>query len=158
MFSPRLLACGLALCITSAYAQQFTAGDIVVERPWARATPKGASVGAGYMVVRNKGQAPDTLTGIASDIAAAAQMHETKSQGGVMSMDEVARLAIPPGGAVMFKPGAYHVMFVDLKAPLKKGEHFKATLTFEHAGPIAVDFAIEGIGASAPSMPGMDMK
>jgi len=155
---PRILACALTLCSTAVLAQQYAAGDVVVEHPWARATPKGASVGAGYLTVRNTGAAAEILTGISADIAGSAQMHETRNQGGVMSMQPVERLTIPPGGAVAFRPGAYHVMFLDLKAPLKKGEHFKAVLTFEHAGAVPVDFAVEAIGASAPSMPGMEMK
>jgi periplasmic copper chaperone A len=163
MHSIRLLALATALFAPFASAQQFTAGDIVVDHPWARATPKGATVGAGYLTVRNNGRAADALTAIESDAAGSAQMHESKMDGGVMRMDEISSLSIPPGGAVVFKPGGYHVMFVDLKAPLKKGRHFSATLNFEHAGKVAVDFTIEGPGASAPaksteSMPGMEMK
>jgi copper(I)-binding protein len=163
MLHARRLAFAAILVATSAAAQQFAAGDMVVEHPWARATPKGASVGAGYMMLRNKGGAADRLTAIASDVANAVEMHETKTHGGVTSMDAIPALTIPAGGSVAFKPGAYHLMFVGLKAPLNKGDHVKALLTFEHAGPIAADFAVEGIGApapggAAPSMPGMDMK
>ena len=51
-------------------------------------------------------------------------------------------------------------MFTGLKRPLVKGESVKATLTFEHAGAVAVDFAVQGVGGAAPSdgMKGMDMK
>jgi periplasmic copper chaperone A len=147
----------------SASAQQFAVGDMIVEHPWARATPKGSSVGAGYMILRNKGGAADILTAIASDVASAVEMHETKTRGGVTSMDAIPALTIPAGGSVAFRPGAYHVMFVGLKAPLKQGDHLRAMLTFEHAGTIAADFTIEAIGAAAPggsmpSMPSMDMK
>jgi periplasmic copper chaperone A len=163
MHSIRLLALATALFASCASAQQFTAGDIVVDHPWARATPKGATVGAGYLTLRNNGSAADALAAIESDTAGSAQMHESKMDGGVMRMDEISSLSIPPGGAVIFKPGGYHVMFVDLKAPFRKGGHFSATLTFEHAGKVAVDFTIEGLGASAPAksmeaMPGMEMK
>ena len=39
------LALVLALSAMPALAQEFKAGDIVIEKPWARATPKGADVG-----------------------------------------------------------------------------------------------------------------
>ena len=155
MHSIRHLALATALFATCASAQQFVAGDIVVDHPWARATPKGATVGAGYSTLRNNGSAADALTAIESDAAGSAQVHESKMDGGIMRMDGISSLSIPPGGAVVFKPGGYHVMFVDLKAPFRKGGHFSATLKFEHAGKVAVDFAIEGAGASAP---GMEMK
>ena len=152
MFFTRRLALAAALFAASASAQQAGAGDIVIERPWARATPKGASVGAGYMIVRNNGGAPDSLTSIVTQAAGTVEMHETKSAGGVMRMDAVAALAIPPGGAIVFRPGGYHLMFTGLKAPFKQGEHVKALLTFEHAGKVAVDFTVEAAGAPAPAM------
>ena len=50
-------------------------------------------------------------------------------------------------------------MFTDLKAPLVKGQTVKGTLNFENAGPVDVEFSIEGMGASAASdMDHMNMK
>jgi copper(I)-binding protein len=34
----------------------------------------------------------------------------------------VPRLELPPGKTVELKPGGYHMMLVDLKRPLKKGD------------------------------------
>ncbi len=45
-------------------------------------------------------------------------------------------------------PGGYHLMFIDLTRQPRKGENFPATLTFEKAGSVTVDFAVEGIGES----------
>ena len=58
-----------------------------------------------------------------------------------------------PKVVVALKAGGYHLMFIDLKRQPKKGETFPATLTFEKAGPVTVDFAVEGLG----EMGGMDM-
>jgi len=52
--------------------------------------------------------------------------------------------------AVMLEPGSYHVMFNDLKRPLKQGKHFSATFFFEKAGKMDVTFEVQGIGAGAP--------
>lgn len=60
-------------------------------------------------------------------------------------------LVIKPGETVTLKPGGYHLMFLDLKAPLKKGEPVKGTITFERAGPVTIEFDVEGIGAQGPS-------
>ena len=80
-----------------------------------------------------------------------------------MKMRMLAKgLEIKPGETVTVKPSGYHVMLMGLKHQLMQGEHFKATLEFEKAGKVDVDFAIEGIGAQAPggehAMPGMKMK
>jgi hypothetical protein len=53
-------------------------------------------------------------------------------------------------------------MFLGLKKQLMLGEHVKATLQFEKAGAVDVDFTVEGIGAQSggrgPAMPGMPMQ
>jgi periplasmic copper chaperone A len=152
------LALALAASAAPAFAQEFKAGDVVVEKPWARATPKGADVGAGYLTILNKGAAPDSLTGGAADFATV-EIHEMKSENGVMQMRQITDgLAIPAGGSVTFAPGGYHIMFTHLAHPLTKGETVKATLNFEHAGPVAVEFKVVGVGApNAGGMKGGDM-
>jgi copper(I)-binding protein len=151
------LALALAASAAPAIAQEFKAGDIVVEKPWARATPKGAEVGAGYLTILNKGATADRLTGGAADFATV-EIHETKSENGVMQMRQLTGgLDIPAHGSVGFAPSGYHIMFTHLAQPLTKGQSIKATLNFEHAGPIAVEFKVVGVGASGGGMKGGDM-
>jgi periplasmic copper chaperone A len=152
------LALVLALSAGSALAQEFKAGDIVVEKPWARATPKGAEVGGGYLVVQNKGATPDRLTGGSADFANV-EIHEMKSENGVMQMRQLKDgLNIPARGSVALLPGGYHLMFTHLTHPLTKGESVKATLNFEHAGPVEVEFNVMGIGAAGTGGAGGAMK
>ena len=146
-----------------AQAADVTAGSLKISALWARATPKGASVGGGYMTVTNNGTASDRLIGGSADVARSFEVHEMKMDGGVMKMRPVANgIEIKPGQTVTLEPSGYHVMLVGLKQQLKQGEHFKATLEFAKAGKIDVDFTVEGIGAksggSAPGMGGMQMK
>ena len=150
------LALALALSAAPALAQAFKAGDIVIEKPWARATPKGAEVGGGYLTIENKGATPDRLTGGTADFAHV-EVHQMKSVNGVMEMRELKEgLAIPAHGSVALSPGGYHLMFTHLAHPLTKGESVKATLNFEHAGPVEVEFNVAGIGAAGPGgMKGM---
>jgi periplasmic copper chaperone A len=151
------LALALALSAAPALAQEFKGGDIVIEKPWARATPKGAEVGSGYLTIQNKGAAPDRLTGGSADFATV-EVHQMSSANGVSQMRELKDgLAIPAHGSVGFSPGGYHLMFTHLTHPLTKGESVKATLNFEHAGPIEVEFGVMGIGASGAGMGGMKM-
>lgn len=158
-----LAAAGLALALalaSPAAAQEFKAGDLTVERPWSRATPAGAQVAGGYMVIRNAGSAPDRLLSVASDISGKAEIHTMAvDDKGVMTMRMVeGGLEIPAGGTVELKPGGYHLMFIGLKAPPKEGEGFAAMLTFEKAGELAVEFAVTGMGGGAPAGMGATMK
>ena len=131
-----------------AQAEDVTVGSLKISAAWARATPKGASIGGGYMKITNSGAAPDRLVGGSTDAANRFEVHEMSMDNGVMKMRPVSTgLEIKPGQTVELKPGGYHVMFVGLKQQLKQGDHFNAQLMFEKAGKVDVDFAVEGIGA-----------
>jgi copper(I)-binding protein len=145
-----------------AQAEDVTLGSLKISAAWARATPKGASVGGGYMKITNTGAAPDRLIGGSTDVASRFEIHEMKMDNGVMKMRPVTDgLEIKPGQTVELKPGGYHAMLVGLRQQLEQGQHFKATLEFVKAGKIDVNFAVEGIGAQSPAsagggaMPGM---
>jgi periplasmic copper chaperone A len=156
----------LSLAALPALAQQFKGGDITIDKAWSRATPKGAAVGAGYLVIHNHGATADKLTGGSADFAAGVSVHEMTKDNGIMRMRELTSgLEIPANGEIVLSPGAYHIMFTGLKQPLEKGASVKASLTFEHAGSIAVEFSVGGVGAAGPdgtgkpddSMKGMKM-
>ena len=153
--------CGIAafaafLFIGAAMAQPgpapIKAGALQIEAPWLRATPGGAKVGAGYLRITNTGSEADRLTGASMPLAARGEVHEMTMQNGVMHMAALAQgLAIPPGKTVELKPGGFHLMFLDLKGPLKQGDTVDVTLTFEKAGSVAVPFPVQGLGG-APHM------
>jgi periplasmic copper chaperone A len=155
------LAAALALTAAPAFAQQFKTGDLVVEQPWTRATPKGADVAVGYLLVRNNGAEADKLMGGSADFANSVEVHEMSMTNGVMKMRQATDgLEIPAKGFLALRPNSYHLMFQGLKRQLTAGETVKATLTFQHAGAVAVDFKVNGVGAKQPgsdSMGGMKM-
>ncbi len=136
--------------VMPAAAEDVTIGTLTISASWARATPKGAAVGGGYMTITNSGATSDRLIGGTSDISRRFEMHEMSVDKGVMKMRELAQgLEIKPGEKVEFKPGGYHVMLMGLKQQLVQGQTFKATLQFEKAGKVEVTFAIEGLGAQS---------
>ena len=140
---------------TVAAAQQFKAGTLVIEQPWARATPGGAKVAGGYMTIVNTGPESDRFLGGSMPLAGRFEVHEMKVEDGIMKMREVrGGLEIGPGQKVEFKPGGYHLMFMDLSAPLKQGETVKGQLRFEKAGTVDVEFKVEAVGAQGRRGPG----
>jgi copper(I)-binding protein len=144
-------AAAIASAVSPAVGQQFNAGDITIDQPWARSTPKGASVGGGYLTISNAGAQPDTLLGGSADFCGAVQVHQMSMTGGVMRMRQLtAGLEIPAKGRVALTPGGYHLMFFGLKRPLVKGETVKVALSFAHAGTVPVDFKVAGIGDMGP--------
>jgi copper(I)-binding protein len=140
------------LTVGAGLAHEFQKGSITVERPWSRATPGGAKVAAGYLTIENDGSEPDRLVSATAEIAGHTGIHQMSMKDGVMEMRELKDgLPVPADASVKLEPNSYHLMFTDLKEPLKEGEEFSGTLTFEKAGTVDVTFEVEGIGAAGPT-------
>ena len=106
------------------------------------------------MTITNNGKTPDRVSCVSSDVSAECQIHTMTMDNGVMKMRPVeGGLEIKPGETVTFKPGILHVMLLKLKHPLEQGNTVKATLKFDSAGTVDVDYPIAAIGAAAPSVP-----
>ena len=149
----------LASSTIAADATDYDVGSIHIAQPRSRATPKGATSGAGYMAIINKGTTPDRVNCVSSDASAQCQIHSMTMEGGVMKMRPVeGGLEIKPGETITLKPGGFHVMFVDLKHRLDQGKVVKATLKFDKAGTIDVEYPVAAIGAPAPGAGGDGMK
>lgn len=139
--------------LSSASAREFRAGTLHIDHPWSRATPPGAAVAAGYLVIENRGRDADRLVSLTvqDDLAARAEMHDMAVTDGVMRMRPVSGgVEIAPGMTAKFEPGGLHIMFVGLKRTLARGDRFKAVLTFERAGAVEVEFVVEAMGTTHP--------
>ena len=156
-----LTLAALVACQAPLAAQDFATGDLVIKRPWARATPKGAQVGAGYLTIVNKGTVPDQLVTGSFAAAAGFEIHDMAMDKGVMRMRPTGPVDIPAGGTLVLSPSGKHVMLTGLKQGLQQGQTIDGSLTFKRAGTVPIRFDVEGIGAKTPSknqaMPGMDM-
>jgi copper(I)-binding protein len=146
--TPFLTAGLLVMALTTAHAGDYQVGSLVVTDPWSNATPKGATVGAGYMKITNNGTVPDRLISGSTDSASRFEVHEMKMENGVMKMRPVqGGLTINPGQTVELSPGANHVMFRDLKKAFLMGDHIKASLMFEKSGTVDIEYDVLPMGA-----------
>jgi copper(I)-binding protein len=119
-------------------------GGLQIVNPWARATPGGATVGAGYLTITNKGPDTDRLIGGSVAPASRIELHTMAMENGIAKMRPLSSVEIKPGATVEFTPGGMHMMFVGLKQPLKQGQTLKGTLVFEKAGTVPVEFTDPG--------------
>jgi copper(I)-binding protein len=160
-FAALLAAPALLLGAAPSLAAGSPSSAIHVEHPWARAS--GGRTAAAYLTVTNAGAAADRLVAASAPVAAKATLHESKMVNGIMEMRPLGPVTLQPGQSLTLKPGGDHIMLTHLKAPLKAGQSFPLTLTFEKAGAITVTVPVEKAGAMhAPAghgqaMPGMKM-
>jgi periplasmic copper chaperone A len=146
-----LAAVVFTFAASAAQAHDYQVGSLKIAHPWARATPKGAAVAGGYLKITNNGKEADRLVSGSVPFAGRFEIHEMSHEGGVMKMRALPKgLEIKPGETVELKPGSFHLMFMELKAPLVKDQtpRPKGTLVFEKAGTVEVEFAIEAIGGA----------
>lgn len=150
-----LILASLGFGAGAAVAHEYKAGDLEIVHPWARATLKGSTVADGFMKIINHGSTSDRLLSVSVEFAKTGQIHEMKMEGDVMKMQELTEgLEIPAGGTVELKPKSMHLMFVGVTEELMPDTVVDGELTFEKAGKVKIEFAIEpaGSGHSMDSM------
>ena len=121
-----ILAVSLALTGLSAAAQT---AAVKVDGAWARATVQGQKASGAFMSLTAKDATQ--LVGVSSPVAGVAEVHEMKMDGDIMRMRAVPVLDLPAGKKVDLKSGGYHIMLMDLKAPLAKDSSMPLTLLFK---------------------------
>ena len=123
----KYVTCLLATCMAMGAAH----AQVKIENGWARATVQGQKATGAFMKIT----APQAtrLVAVSTPVAGVAEVHEMKMDNGVMSMRAVPALDLPANQTVELKPGSYHLMLMDLKAPLMKDSSVALTLTFKDA-------------------------
>ena len=137
-----ILAC-IAVVLSGFLAGQALAQDIMIMN--AVAAPSLTSqtkTGAVYLSIMNMGKTNDDLIRISTPVAASAMLHESKDENGVMKMKMLDHLEIPAGKTVDILPSHMHIMLMDLKMPLKTGDHVALELEFKNSGILTVDAVV----------------
>jgi copper(I)-binding protein len=119
-----LIAAACALGTLPALAQT------TVKDPWVRGTVAQQKATGAFMQITATGGG--TLVSASSPAAGVVEIHEMAMDGNTMKMRALPKgLDLPAGKTVELKPGGYHVMLMDLKAPLKAGESVDISLVVE---------------------------
>lgn len=138
-----LLAAALALSSSLANAQ------VTVKDAWVRATVVQQKATGAFMQISAARAA--RLVEARSPAAGIVEIHEMSMNNDVMRMRAVPGIDLPAGKAVELKPGGYHVMLMDLKAPIAEGQVVPVTLVVEYADKtrenIEVKAAARALGA-----------
>lgn len=121
-----LLCCGVLWGILSA---PLLAQSVTVDHAWARSTVAAQTATGAFMEITSKHAA--VLTGVSSPVAGIVEMHEMRMEGDIMKMRALDKVELPAGKTVRFTPGAYHLMLLELKQPLRPGDTVPLTLEIE---------------------------
>ena len=133
----------LVACCAAAFAILPVAAQNApkVEGAWARPTVEGQAAGGGFLKIVG-GAAADRLVAASAGVSHRVELHTMTMDGNIMRMREIDAIDVPAGQTVELKPGGLHVMFMELKAPLKNGSSFPLTLRFEKGGEVTVQMTV----------------
>lgn len=110
---------------------------IEVSDAWARTATQGTN-SAVYFVIENHNADADELIGVASNLADAVEVHESKMDGDVMTMQQMESVTLDPSVKVEFMPGGLHVMLIGLKQDINVGDEIVVTLQFNNSPNITM--------------------
>ncbi|MFJ9061488.1 copper chaperone PCu(A)C [Streptomyces sp. NPDC102409] len=132
---------GGALALTTGLALSACSSDSVprLEVTGAFMPQPVSDMAAGFLLVRNSGDATDRLTSVTSALSDHVSIHETKDR----TMRMVTSFEVPAGGELDLERGGNHIMFTGLKQQPKRGETVSVELHFEKADPITVDIPVK---------------
>lgn len=122
------------------------ADGVMAHDAWARASVGTSRPSAAYLMIHNGGGRDDALLAAQSEVAGRIEIHESAERDGTMTMRRVERVPVPAGGMARLEPRGLHLMLLDLRRPLVRGETFELSLIFEEAGTVRIPVRIESIG------------
>jgi copper(I)-binding protein len=91
---------------------------LAVREAWVRTPNPAVDVAAAYLTLENNTSTPAAVVAVSSRQAKVVEMHETKTVDGMMTMQKVDRLPVPPHGTTKLAPGGSHLMLIELAQPL----------------------------------------
>ena len=122
------------------------AADVTASKPWMRYLLPSLPA-AGYVMLRNAGDAEQTITAATSPACGSLMLHDSQDNGGTAMMMDVPSITVPAGGSVALSPGGYHLMCMQPK--MKAGDTVTITLTLQPQGALSFSAPVYG-AASAP--------
>ncbi|MEV5650855.1 copper chaperone PCu(A)C [Nocardia sp. NPDC052254] len=123
------ISLALAGCSSGTTQPAADADSVTVRNQWIKAADTGMS--AAFAEFSNSGDREVRIVDATGPAAARMEIHEVvAADGGTMMRPKAGGLVIAPHSTVKLTPGGDHLMFIDLKAPLRTGAQSPITVKF----------------------------
>ena len=99
---------------------------------WLQAAPPNATVMAAYGTLNNTSNKDIILVDAYSPAFAMTMIHQSIVVDGVAKMIHQDELVIKPNNKLTFKPGSYHIMLMQPKFKINKGDEIKINLIYKN--------------------------
>ncbi|MGH1486427.1 MAG: copper chaperone PCu(A)C [Cellvibrionaceae bacterium] len=143
--------------LTSSFSYAHTHGhkehSVIVQNPVIKTTPPGINNTAAYLHIKNNSDQDIALVKAESDIAQLVEIHEHTMNNGLMLMQKVESITIPANSFIEFKPGGYHIMFINLNSTISPDQKVEINLTFSNGMKQSITaIAVEQVKSSTHKM------
>lgn len=127
----RKLLMALMLLITVPTWADAPAATVSVSDATVRVPLPGKHLTSAHFLLHNTGSEARALVSVSADFAQRAELHEHRTEDGMMRMRLVEAVEIPAGGKVRFASGGYHVMLFELDRRPRTGDPLHLHLKFD---------------------------
>ena len=118
------------ILLTLSACDSRTNNEISISDAWVRKNAQGQEIGAAYMTL-NSPTKNALVYAEAIDVAGSVEIHSMSMDNGVMKMRMLDELTLEPNIPIALKPGSFHLMLFDLKAPLETDQNVVFRLCFK---------------------------
>ena len=146
-----LIAVSLLFFACDVEEKELPAADNIIDdpveilEPWFRPAAKGANTALFFNITTTLDSAL-ILKGAESNLAKLTEVHETyQREGDLMGMRHVDSLIIKPSSTFKFKPGAHHIMLINLIDDLEIGDSAAVTLKFKNYEDIKIKAEVKDL-------------
>lgn len=132
----------LTIIFSTLSSSAFAKGSIKVTDAWIPLAPPVVKVMAGYLKIHNPTSSAIVIDKVSSAGFETVEMHQTIEKDGMARMVKKDKMTVPAKSEVLFKRGGLHLMLINPKQALKKGD--KVALDFStSAGTVRVSAEVK---------------
>ena len=117
----KIFACFLVLGNFVMAGPGYAESSPVPQDLFAYETPANIKVGAVFGRIDAVTKTQSAVTGVKTSVCDKAEIHSMTHEGGIMKMRQVDKVAMEKGQVQLTAMG-YHIMLMELRDPLKKGD------------------------------------
>lgn len=141
----RLITMLALLCLAP---PALAAAQVGVSNAWIPQAPPGVTMLAGYLTIKNDGDAPVSILAAQSDRFRTVSVHQTVIENGVAKMRELNSLEIAAGQEVKFAPGGMHLMLMQPRRDISPGDRIEITFLLSDGTRVPAIFDVQAAGGA----------
>jgi len=125
--------------------EQLQPTSLKISGAYIRTMPPGQKVTAAFLTVSNVEESDCQILSATSPLTNRIEFHQHQHVDGLMRMRQMKSVLIAAGETVVFKPGAFHIMFFNMDNMLMDGDKTEVTLQTDQCGDYSAELEVRSL-------------